>query len=84
MKFETRFETLKLADIIPAPYNPREDIEPGTEEYKRLRKSLEDHGMVEPPVVNIHNMRCIGGNEGLPSAGHGRQGSPLLCDRPAG
>ena len=45
MKFETRFETLKLADIIPAPYNPREDIEPGTEEYKRLRKSLEDHGL---------------------------------------
>ena len=65
MKFETRFETLKLAEIIPAPYNPREDIEPGTEEYKRLRKSLEDHGMVEPPVVNIHNMRCIGGNQRL-------------------
>ena len=65
MKFETRFETIKLADIIPAPYNPREDIEPGTEEYKRLRKSLEDHGMVEPPVVNIHNMRCIGGNQRL-------------------
>ena len=65
MKFETRFETLKLADIIPAPYNPRENIEPGTEEYKRLRKSLEDHGMVEPPVVNIHNMRCIGGNQRL-------------------
>lgn len=65
MKFETRFETIKLADIIPAPYNPREDIEPGTEEYKRLRKSLEDHGMVEPPAVNIHNMRCIGGNQRL-------------------
>ena len=65
MKFETRFETLKLADIIPAPYNPRENIEPGTEEYKRLRKSLEDHGVVEPPVVNIHNMRCIGGNQRL-------------------
>ena len=63
MKFETRFETLKLADIIPAPYNPRGDIEPGTDEYKRLRKSLEDHGLVEPPVVNLHNMRCIGGNQ---------------------
>lgn len=60
---ETR--VVKLADIKPAPYNPREDIEPGTEEYKRLRKSLEDHGMVEPPVVNIHNMRCIGGNQRL-------------------
>lgn len=65
MKFETRFETLKLAEIVPAPYNPREEIEPGTEEYKRLRKSLEEHGVVEPPVVNLHNMRCIGGNQRL-------------------
>lgn len=63
MKFETRFETLKLAEIVPAPYNPRVDIEPGTDEYERLRKSLEEHGVVEPPVVNLHNMRCIGGNQ---------------------
>lgn len=65
MKFETRFETLKLAEIIPAPYNPREDIEPGTAEYERLKKSFQDHGVVEPPVVNLHNMRCIGGNQRL-------------------
>ena len=65
MKFETRFELLKLADIVPAPYNPREDIIKGSDEYKALRRSLEEHGLVEPPVVNLHNMRCIGGNQRL-------------------
>ena len=62
MKYETRLEMLKLSDIVAAPYNPREDIERGSDEYKALRRSIELNGMVEPPVVNLHNMRCIGGN----------------------
>ena len=63
MKFKTEFQVLKLKDIVPPPYNPREDIVKGSDEYESLRRSLEQHGMVEPPVVNIHNMRCIGGNQ---------------------
>lgn len=63
MKYETKFMTLPLAKITPPPYNPREDIERGSKEYKALRRSLEQNGLVEPPVVNIHNMRCIGGNQ---------------------
>lgn len=35
------------------------------DEYKALRRSIELNGMVEPPVVNLHNMRCIGGNQRL-------------------
>ena len=65
MKYETRLEMLKLSDIVAAPYNPREDIESGSDEYKALRRSIELNGMVEPPVVNLHNMRCIGGNQRL-------------------
>lgn len=65
MKYPTEFKVLKIADIVPAPYNPREDILPGSPEYKKLKRSLTDHGMVEPPVVNLHNMRCIGGNQRL-------------------
>lgn len=65
MKYETRLEMLKLSDIVAAPYNPREDIERGSDEYKALRRSIELNGMVEPPVVNLHNMRCIGGNQRL-------------------
>ena len=65
MKYETRLEMLKLSDIVATPYNPREDIERGSDEYKALRRSIELNGMVEPPVVNLHNMRCIGGNQRL-------------------
>ena len=63
MKFETRFEVLQLADLVTPPYNPRMDMEPDSPEYKALRRSLEQHQLVEPPVVNLHNMRCIGGNQ---------------------
>ena len=65
MKYNTEYRVLKIADIIPAPYNPREDILPGSPEYKKLKKSIVDHGLVEPPVVNLHNMRCVGGNQRL-------------------
>ena len=65
MKYKTRFEALKLADLVAPPYNPREDIERGSDEYNALRRSIKQHGMVEPPVVNLHNMRCIGGNQRL-------------------
>ena len=63
MKFETKFEVLLLADLVTPPYNPRVDMEPDSPEYKALRRSLEQHQLVEPPVVNLHNMRCIGGNQ---------------------
>ena len=69
MKYETRLEMLKLSDIVAAPYNPREDIESGSDEYKALRRSIELNGMVEPPVVNLHNMRCIGVISALWSSG---------------
>lgn len=62
---ETKFELLKLADIVAAPYNPRVDIGCDSEEYRKLWRSIEQHGLVEPPIVNLHNMRCIGGNQRL-------------------
>ena len=63
MKFDTRFKVLQLADLATPPYNPRVNMEPDSPEYKALRRSLEQHQLVEPPVVNLHNMRCIGGNQ---------------------
>ena len=65
MKYETRYQVLKIADLVTPPYNPREDIERGSEEYEALRRSILDHDLVEPPVVNLVNMRCIGGNQRL-------------------
>ena len=34
MKFKTEFRVLKLKDIVPPPYNPREDIVKGSDEYE--------------------------------------------------
>lgn len=65
MKYETEYRYLKVADLVPAPYNPREEIIPGSEEYNSLKRSIEEHGLVEPLVINLHNMRCIGGNQRL-------------------
>ena len=65
MKYETRYQVLKIDDLVAPPYNPREDILRGSDEYNALRRSIEQHGMVEPPVVNLVNMRCIGGNQRL-------------------
>ena len=31
MKFKTEFRVLKLKDIVPPPYNPREDIVKGSD-----------------------------------------------------
>lgn len=50
MKFETKFEVLQLADLVTPPYNPRVDMEPDSPEYKALRRSLEQHQLVEPFV----------------------------------
>ena len=65
MQYKTTFKTIPLADIVECPYNPRVAIERDTPEYDALRRSLEQHEVVEPLVVNIHNMRCVGGNQRL-------------------
>lgn len=60
-----RTQTIKLADIKPAEYNPRVTLTEKDQEYKALAASIEDNGLVLPLVVNIHNMRCVGGNQRL-------------------
>lgn len=65
MQYKTEYKVLPLADIVECPYNPRVAIERNTPEYDTLRRSLEQHEVVEPLVVNVHNMRCIGGNQRL-------------------
>lgn len=48
---ETR--VIKLADIKPAPYNPRAQLTPKDQEYKALDASIEENGLVLPLIVNI-------------------------------
>ena len=65
MKYQIRYQTLKLADLVHPPYNPRVQIERDTPEYNALKRSLEQHELVEPLVVNLCNMHCVGGNQRL-------------------
>jgi len=51
---------VRLSDIKPAPYNPRE-IAP--EALSGLRQSLEKFGMVDLLVVNRRNMHIISGHQ---------------------
>lgn len=55
---------LPLADIKPAPYNPRTIPD---EEFARLITSLETFGYVDPMIVNVRDNRniVVGGNQRL-------------------
>ena len=57
MKFETKFEVLQLVDLVTPPYNPRVNMEPDSPEYEALRRSLEQHQLVEPPEIGRASCR---------------------------
>ena len=79
---ETR--VIKLADIKPAPYNPRVQLTPKDQEYKALDASIEENGLVLPLIVNIRDNCLIGGHQRL-SVLLGRRRQTLswwICRRP--
>ena len=54
------FEKIKLTDIKPAEYNPRVmDLT----EFNKLSKSINEYGLVDPIIVNLKNMKIIGGHQ---------------------
>lgn len=59
------FEKIEVAKIKPAPYNPRADLQPGDEDYERIRKSLIDHTLMQPLVFNKRTGHAVGGNQRL-------------------
>lgn len=60
IKVKPDIQDVKLSEIQPAPYNPR-DISP--EALAGLRHSLEKFGLVDLLVVNRRNMRIISGHQ---------------------
>lgn len=57
--------TMSLSDLNPAPYNPRDRLDPNSDKYKMLRQSLMEYGNVQPIVVNVHENRnvIVGGHQ---------------------
>lgn len=58
-------QVFRLDDIKPAPYNPRVDLTVKDREFKALTASIEQHGLVQPLIVNIRDGYLIGGHQRL-------------------
>jgi DNA modification methylase len=57
--------TLPIDQLLPADYNPRKNLQPGDPEYDRLKKVIEEFGLVDPLVWNARSGRLVGGHQRL-------------------
>lgn len=56
-----KIEKIKLTDIVPATYNPRQI---SNEEKQKLKNSIDNFGIVEPILINLsNNNQIIGGHQ---------------------
>ena len=53
---------LPLEALTPAPYNPRQRVQPTDRAYRKLRASLQAFGLVEPLVWNERSGYVVGGH----------------------
>jgi hypothetical protein len=66
-------DTVKIADLVHPPYNPRIAVKRGSALFNQIKHSLQTFGTVQAPVVNRRNMHIVGGNQRttvLASLGH--------------
>ena len=52
---------MPIAELAPAPYNPRKDLKPGDREYESLKRSIQEFGVVDPVIFNTRTQRLVGG-----------------------
>src|SRR5262245_48768358 len=57
--------TLPVAELVPAPYNPRRVLSPKSAAYRKLKASLTEFGLVEPLVWNELTGHVVGGHARL-------------------
>ena len=58
-----RYGRMKLAEMVPAEYNPRKDLRPEDTEWEKIERSIKSFGMVEPIVYNERSGRIVGGHQ---------------------
>lgn len=56
---------ISVDKLNAAKYNPRVDLQPEDEEYKRLKRSIEVFGYVEPIIWNERTGNIVGGHQRL-------------------
>lgn len=54
-----------LAELRPAPYNPRQALAKSDRRYRKLKRSLERFGLVEPLIWNRRTGHVVGGHQRL-------------------
>ena len=60
-----RIEKRKIDELIPAIYNPRKDLTINDPEYKKIKRSIETFGYVDPIIVNERTGVIVGGHQRL-------------------
>lgn len=58
-------ELISISKINPAPYNPRKDLRPGDPEYEKLKRSIQEFGLVDPLIWNKRTGNLVGGHQRL-------------------
>lgn len=58
-------KVMQLADIVPAEYNPRVTLTEADFEYKALKASIDEFGLVVPLVVNERTGTLVSGHQRL-------------------
>lgn len=58
-----QIETWALTAMQAAPYNPRQDLQPGDPEYERLKKSIQAFDYIDPIIVNRRTGSIVGGHQ---------------------
>lgn len=56
---------MPLAELKPAPYNPRRVLSPTSPAYRKLKASLAEFGLVEPLIWNELTGHVVGGHARL-------------------
>lgn len=57
--------TMSLADLQPADYNPRADLQPGDPDYENIKTSIETYGLIDDLVFNEQTGNLVGGHQRL-------------------
>ena len=60
-----RIETKRITELLEAQYNPRKDLKPTDAEYRKLKRSIEEFGYIEPVIWNECTGLVVGGHQRL-------------------
>lgn len=58
-------QKMRLADLKGAEYNPRKDLQPEDAEFQKIKRSIQEFGLVEPIIWNKATQHIVSGHQRL-------------------